>query len=639
MPRSLRSALFVLLAAVLAMSAPRPVCAQPGCAIYVAPSGTDVPTNGLLPASPVRTLAFAQSRALATGRTCVLIQAGVYPGGLDVQPGLHLRGGFDTNWQWGPPTAPGHEVILQGGFVSSEGQYMTVRAISLAAASKLSDLVVQAPAAFGTSNGSGRNSHGIVVRNSTLELENVTVVGANGANGAGGSNGTSASQVAAASGGAGGNAQAFVSVCETSSRGARGAGATNASCGTGTAGGDGGLGGTMDTSCGFGGTCGVGGNCTATAGSVGIAGGQATGAFGGGGPGGSGGSACGTPTNGEPGLATHGSGGSGGSWTNGAVVGNYWVNSWGGSGALGLDGGGGGGGGASGGCDAGLPSAYGAGGGGGGAGGCRAPVVGSGGTGGGASICVFALNSVLTLRSCVLQRGQGGTGGIGGAAGAGQPGGAGGPGGLAAGAGSAGGAGGAGGRGGHAGAGGGGAGGPAIGVLNRASTITSTSITYVGGTGGPGGAGGGGIGGVSAGVVGTTGAVTTTTLSLVPQELAEPAEATSAAAFATCNAFDCLLDAGGPAAYATALVGAFPHPVRDGGVIRFSLAEECDMRLELFDVRGALVRTLASGRHAAGLHQVAIASRGAGGSLEPGIYFVRLVTPGRSEHKRTILVR
>ncbi len=642
-PRMSRPSLGIL-GALLALSclSPSALRAQSQCAVFVAPTGTDAPGRGLTPAAPVRSIAYAQNVATLNGRTCVLIQAGTYAGGVVVAGGLSLRGGFDVNWASGDAFDPAHVVTLTGGFSATEGQYLTVRAVNNSTPSKLSDLVIQGPNAVGSYSGSGsaRASYAVVVRNTAgLELDHVRIFAGSGAPGSAGLPGTSASQVAAQSGTAGGSAGAPVSVCDVTSRGAGGLAGTNVSCVSLTKGGVGGRGGTMDTDCGSFGACTIGGNCTATPGASGGAGDQATGAFGGGGSGGSGGGTCSTPTNGEPGVVVNGTGGAGGLASGSHVFGNFLATDNGGNGVIGADGGGGGGGGGSGGCDTGTDS-YGAGGGGGGAGGCHAPVAGLGGEGGGASVCVLSVNSSLTVRNSVLMRGSGGSGGAGGAAGAGQPGGNGGPGGQSASNGAPGGRGGDGGRGGHSGGGGGGAGGSSLAFVVQAGSFTQTGNTITGGAAGTGGAGGAPVSGASGGATGANGSLGTV-VALATREIPDDALAPAVAAvFPSCNPVDCLLDApGGERLFETALYGATPNPAHGGATVRFSLANECDLRLELFDVRGGLVRTLASGRHAAGLHAVPLPAHGGDrAALEPGIYFVRLLTPGRTEMRRMIVV-
>jgi hypothetical protein len=82
-----------------------------------------------------------------------------------------------------------------------------------------------------------------------------------------------------------------------------------------------------------------------------------------------------------------------------------------------------------------------------------------------------------------------------------------------------------------------------------------------------------------------------------------------------------------PPVAALALAGVSPLPLRAGtrGVVRFSLPRSAHVVLALHDVRGARVREVASGRFAAGPHEVPLWTRAAGGgTLAPGVYFLRL---------------
>jgi len=70
---------------------------------------------------------------------------------------------------------------------------------------------------------------------------------------------------------------------------------------------------------------------------------------------------------------------------------------------------------------------------------------------------------------------------------------------------------------------------------------------------------------------------------------------------------------------------AEPNPAVGESRIAFHLAGPAETRLELFDVRGALVRTVLPGRLAAGEHQIAWNGRDARGRLlGGGLYFYRL---------------
>jgi hypothetical protein len=76
-----------------------------------------------------------------------------------------------------------------------------------------------------------------------------------------------------------------------------------------------------------------------------------------------------------------------------------------------------------------------------------------------------------------------------------------------------------------------------------------------------------------------------------------------------------------------------PNPARERAELVFSLAKGADVRLELYDGAGRLVREIASGARTAGEHRVAVDVSG----LNAGVYHCRLATGGL-EITRTIIV-
>jgi hypothetical protein len=89
-----------------------------------------------------------------------------------------------------------------------------------------------------------------------------------------------------------------------------------------------------------------------------------------------------------------------------------------------------------------------------------------------------------------------------------------------------------------------------------------------------------------------------------------------------------------------ALLGAAPNPFNPATAIRFSLARPARVRLLVFDVTGALVRTLADRVFDAGTHAVAWDGRdGRGRELASGAYSCRLEADGAREAKKLILLR
>lgn len=87
------------------------------------------------------------------------------------------------------------------------------------------------------------------------------------------------------------------------------------------------------------------------------------------------------------------------------------------------------------------------------------------------------------------------------------------------------------------------------------------------------------------------------------------------------------LDAGGAPPARTRLAGASPSPFAGATTLAFELARAGDVALEVFDLRGARVRTLARGPFAAGRHALPWDGRdGDGRVVAPGVYLVRLAS-------------
>ena len=85
------------------------------------------------------------------------------------------------------------------------------------------------------------------------------------------------------------------------------------------------------------------------------------------------------------------------------------------------------------------------------------------------------------------------------------------------------------------------------------------------------------------------------------------------------------------------LAAPSPNPFVGRASIRFGLARAGEARLELFDLAGRRIQTLASGMLAAGPHVATWDGRDHGGHhLGAGIYFVRLTTPSQVFHGRIV---
>jgi hypothetical protein len=78
-----------------------------------------------------------------------------------------------------------------------------------------------------------------------------------------------------------------------------------------------------------------------------------------------------------------------------------------------------------------------------------------------------------------------------------------------------------------------------------------------------------------------------------------------------------------------------PNPFQGSALISFRLPGSGPVSLNLYDLRGRLVRTLVHGEQVAGSHVVTLDGAG----LPSGIYFYRLQSGGQQEWKRCILVK
>lgn len=80
-----------------------------------------------------------------------------------------------------------------------------------------------------------------------------------------------------------------------------------------------------------------------------------------------------------------------------------------------------------------------------------------------------------------------------------------------------------------------------------------------------------------------------------------------------------------------------PNPSRGASRIQFALARGGNTAVEIFDLTGQRVRTLARSRHGAGTHELTWDGRDARGAQVPaGVFFVRVTSEGRSRTARAL---
>ena len=80
-----------------------------------------------------------------------------------------------------------------------------------------------------------------------------------------------------------------------------------------------------------------------------------------------------------------------------------------------------------------------------------------------------------------------------------------------------------------------------------------------------------------------------------------------------------------------------PNPFGEGILVRYALPKEGDVRLEIFDVRGARVKLLELGPRSAGRHEARWDGRSSQGApVSPGVYWVRLELAGETRIRKAV---
>ena len=88
------------------------------------------------------------------------------------------------------------------------------------------------------------------------------------------------------------------------------------------------------------------------------------------------------------------------------------------------------------------------------------------------------------------------------------------------------------------------------------------------------------------------------------------------------------------------LAGNHPNPFNPSTVIDFTLTQDGPARLSIHDVDGRLVKTLVQGPRGAGSHGVTWNGRDRNGeSMPSGIYFVRLLSAGKTDSHKLVLIK
>ncbi|MBK7141035.1 MAG: T9SS type A sorting domain-containing protein [bacterium] len=89
-----------------------------------------------------------------------------------------------------------------------------------------------------------------------------------------------------------------------------------------------------------------------------------------------------------------------------------------------------------------------------------------------------------------------------------------------------------------------------------------------------------------------------------------------------------------------ALMQNYPNPFNPTTVIEFALPRASNVKIELYDITGRLVRTLTDGSMSAGTHKVSFDGRSSSGNqLASGVYFYRLQANDFTATKKMLLMK
>lgn len=79
----------------------------------------------------------------------------------------------------------------------------------------------------------------------------------------------------------------------------------------------------------------------------------------------------------------------------------------------------------------------------------------------------------------------------------------------------------------------------------------------------------------------------------------------------------------------------YPNPFNPTTTIPFSIEKAAHVKLELLDINGRLLQTLADGRFSAGSHLISVDA----GKLSSGLYMYRMTSEKRIETRKMMLLK
>ena len=79
----------------------------------------------------------------------------------------------------------------------------------------------------------------------------------------------------------------------------------------------------------------------------------------------------------------------------------------------------------------------------------------------------------------------------------------------------------------------------------------------------------------------------------------------------------------------------YPNPFNNETSISYSLANDCNVTIDIFDIGGRKISTIFDGYQRSGSHQI----NWNGTGMSSGIYFYRLNADGKTKIKKSILLK
>ncbi len=97
---------------------------------------------------------------------------------------------------------------------------------------------------------------------------------------------------------------------------------------------------------------------------------------------------------------------------------------------------------------------------------------------------------------------------------------------------------------------------------------------------------------------------------------------------------------GAPRVRGVSIDGAVPNPFNPSTTLRYSIDEDADVRVSIFDANGRFVADLVHQHQPAGVHEAAWnGTTASGATASSGVYFARLQSAGKTDTRKVVLLK